>query len=300
MKLAPYLLALSLLTACQTQNNYTMIDVQGHRGCRGLLPENTIPAFLHAIDLGVTTLELDVVVNAAGDVIVSHEPFFNHEIATTPDGSLLTPSNQSEHNMYPLSIAEIQAYDVGSKAHPRFPQQRKMAVHKPMLAQMVSAVEEKVKAEHLKLPLYNIEIKRNPDHDNIFHPGYQEFADIVIRTVEDLGIMDRSFIQCFDIETLQYLHRVYPSVRLVYLVENIKPFQLNFEELGFKPAAYSPYFKLVSDSLITYCRQEVIDLVPWTVNESKDMKTLLDQGVTHIITDYPDRLLALIHQSAEH
>ncbi|TAD92912.1 MAG: glycerophosphodiester phosphodiesterase, partial [Bacteroidetes bacterium] len=94
-------------------NEAARFDLQGHRGCRGLLPENTIAAMLKAIDLGVTTLEMDVVITADSQVVLSHEPFFNHEISTKPNGNQVTEAEEKDLNIYKMGLAQVQAYDVG-------------------------------------------------------------------------------------------------------------------------------------------------------------------------------------------
>src|SRR6188474_3759231 len=101
-------------------------DIQGHRGCRGLMPENTIPAMIKALDLGVTTLEMDVVISKDNKVVVSHEPWFESEITTKPDGSFIKPGEAMQYNIFQMSYDEVLKYDVGMKTHPRFPQQQKM------------------------------------------------------------------------------------------------------------------------------------------------------------------------------
>lgn len=270
------------------------IDVQGHRGCRGLRPENTIMAFKKAIDIGVNTLELDVVANYYDDVIVSHEPFFNHEIATGPNGERITKENEKMHNMYSMTMDEIRSYDVGLKSHPRFDSQKKVAVVKPLLSEMVTEIEEYVHKNDYAKPEYNIEIKRVKEHDDVFHPSMEKFADLVCKEVIKLGISERTTIQCFDIETLQYVKKQYPAFRLVLLIMNKQPFQRNIVKLGFKPWAYSPYFKLVSKDLIKYCNEEQIKVIPWTVNEEKDILEMIEIGVDGIISDYPDRVVELI------
>ncbi|HYK44667.1 MAG TPA: glycerophosphodiester phosphodiesterase family protein, partial [Parafilimonas sp.] len=97
-----------------------LFDKEGHRGCRGLMPENTIPAFLKAIDLGVTTLEMDAVITKDGQVLISHEPFFNHEITTKPNGDTLRESEDRSFNIYQMNYDEVKTYDVGLKVNPRF------------------------------------------------------------------------------------------------------------------------------------------------------------------------------------
>ncbi len=290
-----------LLTSCSTQGilkTDTMtttqsLDVQGHRGCRGLLPENTIPAFIKAIDLGVTTLELDLVISKDKEVIISHEPFFSHEIATTPDNEDIIEATELRHNLYELTYEEIKAYDVGMKPHHRFPEQEKLNIHKPSFRDMVTEIEAYVTKLGVKKPLYNIEIKRKPKFDNQYHPEAQEFAQLVVDVVGSLGIEDRTFIQSFDIQSLIETKKLTDNIQLVYLIENQNSIQENIDALGFTPDVYSPYFKLIDKSVIAYCRKEKMQLIPWTVNEVEDMKQQLALGVDGIITDYPDRLVDL-------
>ena len=108
-------------------------DKQGHRGCRGLMPENTIPAMLNAIGLGVTTLEMDVCISKDKKVFLSHEAFFNHEITTKPDGGFIDEKEEKSFNMFQMNYTDIIKYDVGMKPHPRFPDQQKMKAVKPLL-----------------------------------------------------------------------------------------------------------------------------------------------------------------------
>ena len=302
---APILFSIFLFLTCVGCNSKSKsiidmpdIDIQGHRGCRGLLPENTTIAFKKAIELGVHTLELDVVANKYNEVIVSHEPFFNHEISTAPDGQLISEEDERNHNMYEMTLKEIQAYDVGTREHPRFLTQEKIKTSKPSLAEMVIEIEAFVSSNNYDKPEYNIEIKRVPDHDGVFHPKMEDFADVVCQEIVSLGIGERSTVQCFDIETLQYVQKKYPDLRLVLLIQNMKPFLENIETLGFKPWAYSPYFKLVSKELVDYGQRENVKIIPWTVNEEKDIQDMISIGVDGIISDYPDRVVKLIQNRA--
>ncbi|RZL07334.1 MAG: glycerophosphodiester phosphodiesterase, partial [Pedobacter sp.] len=102
-------------------------DVQGNRGSRGIMPENTIPAMIKGIQLGVTTLELDAVISKDKQVVVSQEPYFNHEISTAPSGKPISLKTQKDHNIYAMNYDEVRKYDVGQKVHPRFPGQQKPA-----------------------------------------------------------------------------------------------------------------------------------------------------------------------------
>ena len=109
-------------------------DKQGHRGCRGLMPENTVPAMLYALGMGVSTLEMDVVITKDKKVILSHEPWFGKEITTKPDGKYIGEREERTYNIYWMTYEQTKTFDVGMKPHPRFPQQQKMKVTKPLLA----------------------------------------------------------------------------------------------------------------------------------------------------------------------
>lgn len=284
-----------LLTACtgglKTQRlQVPNFDQQGHRGCRGLMPENTIPAMLHAIDLGVTTLETDAVITQDKQVLLSHEPFFNHEITTKPDGSPVTEAEEKNLNLYRMNYAEIKTYDVGQRPHPRFPQQQKMAAPKPLLADMIDAVETYCSNNKKPLPQYNIETKSQPGTDDQYHPKPAEFVELLVSVIKSKNITERVIIQSFDPRTLQYLHEKYPSIKTALLVEgnDPKPFALQLRDLGFIPTIYSPAHTLVTPLLVKQCRDAAVGLVPWTVNDAARIKELKKMGVTGVISDYPN------------
>ena len=153
-------------------------DKQGHRGCRGLMPENTIPAMIHALGLGVTTLEMDVVMTKDKKLVLSHEPFFNHEISTRPDGTEVTAKEESSLNIYQMTYEEVKDYDVGLKPHPRFPRQEKIKTIKPLLSDVFEAVKQYMMTSRRPFPYYNIETKTQPLTDNIYHPGPEEFVAV--------------------------------------------------------------------------------------------------------------------------
>jgi glycerophosphoryl diester phosphodiesterase len=269
------------------------IDFQGHRGCRGLLPENTIPGFLKALDLGVTTLEMDVVITADKKVILSHEPWFSHEICLDPQGNEISEDDERNHNIYKLTYAETQRYDCGSKVHPRFLQQQKMHATKPLLADVILAAEAHAVAAKRPLPFYNIETKSLPERDEIFHPGPEEFSSLLADVIITSGISDRAIIQSFDVRTLQALRRSNPDIALALLIENNLTPEANLDLLGFIPEIYSPDYALVDEELVAFCKSKDMKLIPWTVNDAAEMKKLISMGVDGIISDYPDKFALL-------
>ena len=217
-------------------------DFQGHRGCRGLMPENTIPAMFKAIDLGVTTLEMDVVFTKDNIAILSHEPFFNHEISTKPDGSSVEESEEKSLNIYKMTFAQTQKYDVGIKAHNRFPKQQKMSVTKPSLSTLIDSVENFIIVTNRSKIFYNIETKTKPETDKLFHPTPAAFVDMLMKIIKQKKIEDRVTIQSFDRRTLQYLHKKYPLIKTALLIEatDKNSFRKQLKDLGFTPTVYSP------------------------------------------------------------
>ncbi len=282
-----------IFSSCATSKKSTIVlpsfDKEGHRGARGLMPENTIPAMLKAVDLGVTTLEMDLQISKDKKVVVSHDPNFNANITTTPDGKFLSKEEAKNLLLYNLNYDEIKKYDVGLKPHPDFPRQQKIAVYKPLLADLLGATEKYTKDRGINI-LYNIEIKSNAKNDGKNHPPVEEFVDLAMAVINQKGIADRTVIQSFDPRALVVMHRKYPQVATSLLIEAFDKRSLDdqLKEIGYIPTVYSPNHMLVTKQLVNECHQKNIKVVPWTVNDLQRMKTLIAMGVDGIITDYPD------------
>ena len=288
---------LLLMVQCQPKKetmNFENLDIQGHRGARGLLPENTIPAFLKAIDLGVNTLELDLAITGDNQILVSHEPYMSHKFSTAPDGSKIEESEELNHNIYEMTYDQIKKYDVGSIRQDRFPEQELMPIHKPLLSDLVEAVNAHLAKNQLPPVRYNIEIKSDPAGDSIYHPNPEEYSKLVydfISTKMDTSMLN---IQSFDFRILKYYHENYPEIKLAALVENELSIQENLDNLGFKPQVYSCYFILLDGEKVKWLQDNGIQVIPWTVNEREDIKNVLEWGVNGIISDYPNRVLEII------
>ena len=293
MKPLPFLLLLFFIcstTACTSSLDSTpkTIDLQGHRGARGLMPENTIPAFIKALDLGVTTLEMDVVITKDQKVLLSHEAFMSSEICLDSLGQAIPDSLAKFLNIYEMTVEEAQSYDCGSKPFSRFPQQEKMKVSKPLLTAVIDTVEAYIAAKNLPPVFYNIETKSVPKGDDRFHPKPTEFARLLLEVVNEKSITDRTIVQSFDVRTLQATKDLQKDMTVALLVYNENGYEANLKSLGFMPEIYSCHFTLVTDSLMDYARQQKMRVIPWTVNDKTEMKRLLEMGVDGIITDYPD------------
>ena len=267
-----------------------VFDKQGHRGCRGLMPENTVPAMIHALELGVTTLEMDAVITKDKHVILSHEPFFNHEISTKQDGQPVDVSEEKKFNIYQMTYFETSQFDVGMKSNPRFVKQQKLAAKKPLLSEVIDSVEQYCQLNKIPLPFYNIETKSQPITDHIFHPSPEEYVDLLMQVVNQKGISERTVIQSFDFRTLQVMSRKYPLVKTSALIEDYdkRSLEAQLGQLGFVPTVYSPHYSLVNSDLIKKCHAQNIKVIPWTVNDKPMILQLKQLGVDGVITDYPD------------
>ncbi|MFD1258062.1 glycerophosphodiester phosphodiesterase [Mucilaginibacter terrae] len=292
------LTALLTITSCKAQMSKTSkqtafpaFDTEAHRGGRGLMPENTIPAMLNAVDIGVTTLEMDTHITADGKVVLSHDDGFNPLFALTPDGKEITKQEASKYALYQMPYAEIAKFDVGSKYYDKFPQQKKLKAQIPLLADVIDSVQGYVKGKSKPQVFYNIETKSSAKNDNIYNPSPEKFVQLLMGVIEQKKITPYVVIQSFDKRTIQVLHQKYPQVKTSYLIENKNSFADNLTDLGFTPFIYSPNSKLVTAELVKQCHDKGVKIIPWTVNTKEEITLLKALGVDGIISDYPDLLV---------
>lgn len=293
------LAALLLLTACTsgkmnhepvaaTNPPLPAFDLEGHRGARGLLPENTVPAMLKALELGVTTLEMDAHISEDGHVFLSHDPYMNREHELLPSGEEIPEADAKKYVHYHMPYSQIRTFDVGSKHYRKFPEQQLMKTYKPLLSEVIDSAQAYIKAHGLPQVLYNIETKSKPSGDGKYHPAPEEFVDRLMAVVDAKNIRPYVIIQSFDPRTLQVLHRKHPDVKTSLLVENLKGLDHILTQLSFTPNIYSPNYKLVTPALVEATHKLGMKLVPWTVNDLQAMQRLKQMGVDGIISDYPN------------
>ena len=286
LHLAALLFVLPLTVSAQYIPKF---DVQGHRGARGLMPENSIPAVLMAIDSGVTTIELDVVVTRDKQLVLSHEPWIASSICYDSAGGMIVEKDEKKFNIYQMTYAQVRKFDCGSKASEEFPEQQKVPTSKPLLRDVVVAIETRIKSYNSYEVDYSIEIKSSPETDKKFHPSIEEYSELIYNLMDEYIPMDRLVIQSFDFRVLKYWHEKHPEIRLSALVSNNKSIDANLDQLGFLPSVYSPQFKLIDKAKVQYLHSRKIRVIPWTVNETRDMLALKGMGVDGLITDYPNR-----------
>jgi glycerophosphoryl diester phosphodiesterase len=289
-------------------------DLQGHRGARGLAPENTVEGFAVALSIGVTTLELDLGMTKDGVLVVSHDRRLNPDLTRGPDGKFLAAAGPPIHS---LTLAELQRYDVGrlkpgTSYAASFPEQKGMdGVRIPTLAAVFDLVQ-RAGADHIR---FNVETKLTPTSDV---PDPETFAAAVAREVGKAGFPARVSVQSFDWRTLAVMRRIAPEIERVCLTVDggysdtlqrgrpgASPWTagLDIDEFGGSPprlvsaagcSVWSPFFRNLTPPSLAEAKALGIKVIPWTVNERSDMARLIGLGVGGIITDYPDRLRAVM------
>ncbi len=259
--------------------------IQGHRGARGYLPENTIQSCCRAIELGADGLEIDVCVSKDNQIIVSHEPFMSRLICSFPDGKAV--NTEGGLFLKNMTVAEIQAFDCGSRGNARFPQQERIKCFKPTFYELVLGVQGFCEAKKLPFPFWNIEVKSHQKWYGRLVPT----PSIFIKQLKDpLSILPENgfYISSFDPFFLRETRRQLPKIPLAFLTEHRETFAESRHRLGFLPTIYSPFYKNITQQMVKNAHSKGVKILTWTVNDRAEVARLKRFGVDGIITDYPD------------
>jgi glycerophosphoryl diester phosphodiesterase len=283
------ILVIVLTTNALFAQTGNQLQVHGHRGFRGLYPENTLIAFKEAIKAGVDYIELDVLITKDSQVVVSHEPWFNPSTCTSPDGKAIT--KRTKNNLHQLTYSEIKKYDCGKRGNKKFPEQQKLEAYKPLLTEVIQEMETFTKENNLPAIHYNIEIKNHSLGDRKYHFPTKTTVALIEEVLKKFNINNRILIQSFDTRCLKEMHVVNPTVKIGLLVANLSSVKHNIKKLGFTPDFYNPAFKICSTKKVQQAHKKGCKVVVWTVNSPKGRKKLLKMGVDGIITDYPNLAL---------
>lgn len=297
---------------------FSGFDLQGHRGARGLAPENTLPAFEAALALGVTTLEMDVGMTKDGVLVVHHDLALNPERTRGPDGQWLSDAAPPAY-LKDLTYAALAHYDVGrsrpeSAATERFPEQAgRDGVGIPKLKAVIAQAES-LSGGTVR---YNIETKLSPE-DPQASPDWKAMTEALIAVIQDAGLSERATVQSFDWRSLQLVQEQAPEILTTYLtaeqswldnvrrgVDGASPWTADFDVDRYEASVpklikaaggriWSPYYRDLRETDLAEARRLGLRVVVWTVNDPSDMASLIDRGVNGIITDYPDRLRAVM------
>lgn len=258
------------------------MDVQGHRGCRGYLPENTLPAFERALEIGVNTLELDVAVTRDGVVVVHHDRGLNPAIARGPDGKWVkraTPINQ-------MTWAELQTYDVG-RLDPASAYGKKFPQQKPIDGTRIPKLSDLFALAGSADVRFNIEPKSDEDQPDETLPP-EPFARALIAEVRKHSMEKRTTVQAFDWRLLKVVEREAPEMPTVYCTEGQGSDPARVHAAGGK--IWSPDFQRLTPTKLVIARKSNIWVTVWTVNEPADIALMIAMGVDGIACDYPDRV----------
>jgi glycerophosphoryl diester phosphodiesterase len=307
------------------------LDLQGHRGARGLAPENTLEAFAEALSQGVTTLEMDLGVTKDGVVVVAHDSRLNRDLTRGPDGVWLEAPGPP---LVELSLAELRQFDVGrirpgSRYAETLPDQRPAdGARVPTLAEVV-ALTRRAGNDTVR---FNLETKLSPHAPDLTLPP-AAFAEAVVAAIQADGIAERTTIQSFDWRSLRAVNTLAPDLRTACLTmeaqarnihyglppEQTKTWEGNIQRGRAGPslwtgwldvddfggdvpalveaagcAVWSPEFDDLTEDAVRRAHELGLEVVAWTVNQPDDMAALIEMGVDGIITDYPDRLRAVM------
>ncbi|SCY39191.1 glycerophosphoryl diester phosphodiesterase [Nonlabens sp. Hel1_33_55] len=265
--------------------------LEGHRGARGTMPENTIEGMIKAIHGGANTLEMDLQFTKDGTVVVAHDPYINEVYSLDRNGNEIPKLQARKYVIYKMTCDQIQLYDVGSKPHPNFPLQQNLKLHIPRLKDLIHAVEKHIHDNKLPPIIYNFEIKAGSQGDHLWHPAPKELTEILLNEIDAASIENRFHISSFDMRQLIELKNKRPEIPLSFLTaDKGTSIQEHMDHLGFHTKIFSPYYKTVTKSMVMDCKKLGLKIIPWTVNQPAEMKRLLKMQVDGIITDYPGLL----------
>ena len=311
MRVEALVLAVSMISSAAMA-----FDLQGHRGARGLAPENTLEAFVTALEIGVSTLELDLAMTKDDILVVSHDSALNPDHTRGPDGKFLEAQGPA---IRALTLAEIRRYDVGrlkpgTSYAASFPEQRGIdGARIPALTELFDLIRRSG-AGQIR---FNIETKLTPT-SGVDTPDPEAFAAALATAVREAGLAARTSVQSFDWRTLVAIRRIAPEIERVCLTidggggdtlqhgrPGASPWTAGFDidEFGGSTprlvaaagcAVWSPRFRDLTPAAVAESKSIGLKVIPWTVNEPADMARLIGLGVDGIISDYPNRLRAVM------
>ncbi len=296
------------------------IDAEGHRGARGLKPENTLPAFETALDLGVDTLELDLHYTSDGVVVLWHDDkIVKDKCRLDPDADTDAPDPDSLIKwgdalmISQLTLEQLKAYQCDRNPdEDAFPEQNNAPTtlaggnYRPValaelfdFVQAYSQSEEKSEAQRANAAQvqFNVETKRKPDNPKAISDGFDgqnpgPFELEILRLIDEYGLEDRVIIQSFDFRSLWAIHSVNDTIRLAALSR--KAGSADLPDIAANGAGiWSPKYSTLTEPLVSKAHKLGLQVIPWTVNDPDDIRAMLEMGVDGIISDRPDILLGL-------
>lgn len=278
------------------------VEVQGHRGNRALRPENTLPAFSTAIEVGADVLELDILATQDNKLVIHHDFFISKEKSIYSDG---TPLEQ-EVLVRSLSLENLQKLDVGSKVDPHFPFQKSIPGTKiPALQDLFDLIHTSSHPNAKKIRL-NLELKRDLRFPE-WTMSPMDLAKAIVQQVKENGLEDRVYYSSFDPEVLAAIRKVDPSAVTGFIVssQSVDVAKILHPDAGMdlllqiakllQVTILSPDHELLqSKEDVASLHEKGFRVIPWTVNDPKRWQELIDMGVDGVISDDPQGLLRFL------
>ena len=262
--------------ASNASNKYKKIKIQGHRGARGMLPENTLAAFKYAIENKIDVLELDLQMTKDKEIIIYHDKNINTDIC-----------NGISKPIKMLSLKEIKEYDCGSKKNVNFSEQQPILGEKiPTFIELIKLIQSEYKYKTIEM---NIEIKTEKSLDT--DDEVYEFSNKLIDIINKYNITNNVIIQSFDARALKNIKEIEPSIKTSYLIKELPSLDNLIKiskQLGVK--IISPEYKLMNKNIVTQLHENGFEVLPWTINDINILKQNIEYGVDGIITDYPKQM----------
>lgn len=279
------------------------LDVEGHRGARGLAPENTLAGIRAGIEAGATAIEIDVRLTGDGHVVLWHDQVL------LPGTCRFTGPDLTGIRIDQLDLAVLRTVDIGSTPHPRFPQQRRdpdarfVTLHEVL--ELGAALDDGM--------WWTIELKVDPTHP-LSRATREPLVDAVLAEIHEHGLEDRCFVHSFDWGVLDLSRQLAPRLLRSALVEVGTTYapgsawlgSVSWEDHGDDLAGavaqlgacvVGPEFVDVDASLVDRAHALGIAVLPWTVNDPDDIAAMICLGVDGIVTDYPARALEIAGQA---
>ncbi|HSM22845.1 MAG TPA: glycerophosphodiester phosphodiesterase [Rubrivivax sp.] len=308
MKPFPTHTAWALCLALSAPGSAQAFDLQGHRGARGMAPENTLAGFRQALAVGVTTLELDLGVTRDGQVVIAHDPRLNPDLTRDAGGAWITAPGPA---LQTLTLAELQHFDVG-RLKPGTKYAQTFTGQQPADGERVPTLDalfQMLRAAGAPAAVrFNIETKLSPLAPELT-PDPETFARLLIEVVQRHGMADRVTVQSFDWRTLRAVQRLAPALPIAALTARLSSIDnlgdprwtagLRLQDHGdsvprlvkaLGAGTWSPFHGELTEAQLAEAHALGLKVIPWTVNDPESIDRLIGWGVDGLISDHPLRV----------
>lgn len=265
--------------------HHDMVTI-AHRGGAALYPENTIPAMINSLKIGVRNLEMDLQVTQDGKVVVSHDPYLK--------------GFDKQYPIFKNDYADLASHNIGIVTDTQFPKRKNVDCHIPLLGDLIDSTEQYCKSHGIEPVDYTIEIKSTSKRDNVLAPEYKAYTDLCMDVLKEKELGNRLLIQSFDVRTLKYMHKKYPNVRLMYLInDKIKDYDSAIDILGFIPDVISRNYQTIDKIFVDKAHGDGVEVISYTADDKNSISELANMGIDAVITNCPDELMKCLKKKSK-